>query len=399
MIQYIIFCILVVMTPFVVVTKYLQGSVYDLSHMSFSVFGHSIPYVATAGIIFIGIFFAWYWKRITLRKTVAVMIIVAMIGWAQWLQDLYGGMSIYDLQKNWHYVTYAAYILMFFRAFHVRGMTVPHAVLYSFLTGMSLSIFDEFFQLFLSDRIFDISDIAKDSWGAVMGLILIFFVTETYGKIDQGKHRILQKKLKDYTREPLSAFFVVGLLAFILITFSPLLTGHDYWHFLLLMTVSIYLILFTVLHLSQHRKVRFVTIGVVSVIIMLLVGSFLLNHSKNVMHNAPGLTIYRGIPIPYFDFLIYPNGMLRFADKKKHFNTQDRQFMLKQKPSIILIGNGSKGEGGYGFKMSESEPGFYFNKWTKKGTQFIILRNAEACKLFNRLVMEGKNVLFIVHNG
>ena len=116
MIQYIMFAVLVVMTPFMVVTRFLQGTVHDVSHMSFSIFGHKLPYIGSAVILGLIAFLIWQRKNITPRRIGAGLVIVGMIALSQKVQDLYGGMSVYDLQRNWHYVAYSAYVFFFFRA-------------------------------------------------------------------------------------------------------------------------------------------------------------------------------------------------------------------------------------------------------------------------------------------
>jgi hypothetical protein len=94
--------------------------------------------------------------------------------------------------------------------------------------------------------------------------------------------------------------------------------------------------------------------------------------------------------------MIYSNGSFRLVDKKHFFNQRDRDFLMKQKSDIIMIGSGSDGLGGKGF--SDPQHLFLFNKWSGTGTQVIIQRNSEAIQTFNRLKSEKKNVLFVIHN-
>jgi len=85
------------------------------------------------------------------------------------------------------------------------------------------------------------------------------------------------------------------------------------------------------------------------------------------------------------------------VDKKHFFNGQDQQFFLSQKPDILLIGSGHHGKGGKGFKIEEGST-FSYNEHILKGTQIIILKTPDACKVFNRLKKEGKKVLFVIHS-
>ena len=95
--------------------------------------------------------------------------------------------------------------------------------------------------------------------------------------------------------------------------------------------------------------------------------------------------------------MIYPDGLPRLVDKKHFFNNQDKKFFLDHEPSILLIGSGWAGKGGKGFNKEDGTY-FTFSSLTIKSTQVIILKTQEACKLYNRLRREGKNVLFIIHN-
>ena len=398
MIQYILFTMLVVATPFVVVTKFLQGAVYKISHLSFTVLGLSLPFVAAAAVLLLVATVIWQRKNITPRRIAGALVVVGMIAWSQWLQDLYGGMSVYDLQKNWHYVAYTAYVFMFFRTFHMRGVSKSKMILASFFSAIALSTFDEFFQLKMSNRIFDVSDIAKDSWGAMMGLILVLFVSETYGRVELGKHSIRQKRLGDYSRAPLAALTITGVCSLSAVMISPLLTDQRYALLVLLLTFCVSAVGMLVVHFSQIRGMRIAFAAIAALVIVPLGGSVLMHRNTFINYNTYNLTVYKGIPIPFFDLLIYPDGMPRLVDKKHFFNNQDKQFLLGQEPSILLMGSGAEGNGGRGFKESE-EPHFMFNKETMKETQIIILKTPQACEVFNRLKREGKNVLFVLHNS
>ncbi len=397
MVQYILFTALVVMTPFIVVTRFLQGAVHDISHLSFSLFGHKIPFVAFGFIIGLAVFLTWQRKHITLRRVLGGLVIVGMIALSQKVQDLYGGMSIYDLQRNWHYIAYSAYVFFFFRAFNLRNMPQHKTIIYSFSSAMLLSLFDEAFQFFLSDRVFDLCDQAKDCWGCMMGLILIFFVAETYGTLKIRGQRIWKKRIADYFKDPLSAFVMVGLFALVFILTSPLLTDHDQILNLVVVTIVAYIVVFAIVHLTQFKSYRIAFISLVVICALLLAGSFVKNKDEYITHSSFGLTIYKGIPVPFYDLLIYPNGLPRLVDKKHFFNNVDKRFLLSQEPSILLMGSGWHGKGGKGFTK---ERGSYllFNSLKNKSTQIIILETPLACKLYNRLRREGKKVLFVIHN-
>ncbi len=125
---------------------------------------------------------------------------------------------------------------------------------------------------------------------------------------------------------------------------------------------------------------------------------FYSNFNKNISHNSNQLLIYKGIPIYYFDVLVYPNGLFRLVDKKKSFNQRDQQSILNLAENIIVIGSGSNGSGGQGFPKKEAVQ-FLYHSRTNKGVQLVVMANDEACKTFNRLKTENKRPLLIVHNN
>jgi hypothetical protein len=107
--------------------------------------------------------------------------------------------------------------------------------------------------------------------------------------------------------------------------------------------------------------------------------------------------VYKGIPIVFYDVMIFPNGTFRLVDKKHYFNSRDQTFFMEHKPDIIIIGSGAEGLGGRGF-VKQSPHQFMYNPHIQRGTQVIILKTPEACEVFNRLKRERKNVLFVLHN-
>ncbi|NQT34210.1 VanZ family protein [bacterium] len=397
MIQFILFASLVVMTPFMVVTRFLQGTVSSVSHISFSLFGYNIPYIAAAVIIGLIVLLIWQRRNITLRRIAGGLVIVGMIALSQKVQDLYSDFSVYELQRNWHYVAYTAYVFFFFRAFNLRNLPQHKAIVYSFASALGLSLFDEFFQLFFSNRIFDLCDQAKDCWGCMMGLILIFFVVEPYGTLKIRGQRIWKKRIVDYFKDPLSAFIMVGLFALVFILTSPLLTDHDQIPYLVIITLVTYAGAFAIIHLTQFKPFRMAFISLVVICTLLLSGSYIKNRNEYITHSSFGLTFYKGLPVPFFDLMIYPNGLPRLVDKKHFFNSIDKKFFLGNEPSILLIGNGWQGLGGKGFNVEEGTY-FIFNNLTSKVTQVIIANTKDACDLYNRLRREGKSVLFVIHN-
>jgi len=396
-IQYVLFAMLVVATPFVVVTRYLQNVAHIVSHLSFRLLGqeiHFLPLLAAA----LGIYLIFrYYRRITPSRILALLFVGAMIAFSQSTMDLYSDVSFFDLQQNWHYIAYGTYVFYFFRAFAVRHMCLNRMILYSYASALGMSTFDETFQLFFSQRVFDISDIAKDAWGAVMALILIIFVTETHGTVDLKKVSLRKERLLDYLKHPETALLTVFTLTFIFVCISPLLSEHAQAGNLLLMSFALFIPIGMVFHLTRYRAVRLAVYSTLLLAVLALAGSFLIHQRKYIAHNSFGITLFRGVPILFFDLLIYPDESFRLVDKKHHFRSQDIQYFRRQKPDILLVGSGSRGLGGKGFEQGEGVH-FIYNEYTRRGTQVIILPTPAACRKFNELKAAGKKVLFILHN-
>ena len=397
MIQMLMFGFLVVMTPFVVVVRYLQGAVHTISHLKFSLFGLELPIIASLIVAGLIAFLIWQRAKIDKTRIIACLIIIGMVAVSQNVQDLYGDMSVYDLQRNWHYIAYSGFVFFFFQAFYVRGMPLAKMIILSFLIAIGMSIFDETFQFFMSNRIFDISDIAKDSWGAVTGLILVLFVAQKWGTIKFREHTFWQKRFVDYGRDPLGAFTIVGVTSWMSISISPLLTDEVYIIPLTLTIIGCSIAGVLLIHLLQFKKVRMVIISIAVLIAIGLTGSFIINKGKNITHVSNRLIVYNGIPYPFYDLMIYPSGLCRFVDKKHFFNGQDQQFFAKQKNAdILIIGSGFEGVGGKGYRVNEGTM-FIFNEYSKRASQIIILKTPDAVKVYNRLRKVGKNVLFVIH--
>jgi hypothetical protein len=122
------------------------------------------------------------------------------------------------------------------------------------------------------------------------------------------------------------------------------------------------------------------------------------NWQNNLSFKKPGLIFYRGIPLPYFDFIVFPNGYCHLIDKKKYFRSTDRDYLLRQKPDIVLIGAGENGSGGKGFDQGIGTH-FIFNRYTLRGTQIVILPTSQICEKYNLLKKKGKSVLAVMHNS
>jgi len=388
---------LLVATPFVMLQVYMQAAVHELSVLTIELWGQEIVVVPTATVILcVGAVF-FFRRYLTKLRLLGILIAFGMIALAQQVADLYLNYRFYDIQQNWHYFAYALFAYILYRDLVPRGVSWDKIIRYAYFIALSASAFDEAFQMQMSNRIFDISDIAKDAWGALMGLVLICFLVDKPFFLSPDSRRMRYPRLKEYYFQPQTLLLLLAVMTFLLIFYSSLLTELEYWKYIILFTLFTTAVFLLLLHISQFKWGKICIIGGFSVLILVQLASFIKYRDRNIVHNQPGMTIYKGAFIPFFDMMIYPNGVFRLVDKKQSFNQTDRLFLLRQESDIILIGSGPDGEGGEGFpKKAVSQ--FLYNPISKKGTQVIILKNEEACDVFNRLKQEKKNVLFVLHN-
>jgi hypothetical protein len=262
---------------------------------------------------------------------------------------------------------------------------------------LAFSSFDEAFQMRMSSRVYDLSDTAKDVWGCLMGMVLISLGGRRGDELLRGWKTIRSTSLRHHYRNPLSALVLMVVFDIILLSCGSLLSEFEYVWVAVGLTLLCFALFLMAFFLFLRRWGKIVlTVGLV--VLVAYVGAQLLRQNEDlVLCNRYGLTMVKGIPIPYFDVLVYPNGRFRLVDKKHYFNPRDQEFFLKQKADILLIGSGERGEGGKGFPAT-SMVQFLYNPHLGRATQVIIARSPEACRIFNRLMREKKNVLFVLHS-
>lgn len=392
----VLYAMLLVFTPFIMLQNYLQRTIGELSDFSIYPFGLRLPLMFSIAVVLFVAFIIAVRKKITLYRTVAVAVVFAMILLSQEICDFYIGNPFYDLQNNWHYIAYAIFAILMYRMLKSRGKNTAFIVRTTYIFALLLSTFDEVFQFFLSSRVFDIGDIAKDGWGVLIGLVIIYFIYEEGRLFRKKKWRITQDRFRDYFRNPLSFMVLAGVFNLLFLFFGSLLTELEYIGEAMLIVFGSFTVVFTVIHLSRIKPIRIAILVVLGLAAISLGFSFIKFHDENIVYNTYGLTVYKGIPIPYFDIMIFPNGTFRLVDKKHYFNSGDKTTIYEQKADIVVIGAGADGKGGGGFGSDISS--FAFNPYTKRCIQSIVLPTPNACNVFNRLKKEGKNVLFIIHN-
>lgn len=371
---------------------YLQPLIKKISELFVNLNGYDIKIVP---IIFIAFFlFILYLiiKRNNLLQILSSLLILFIILIGQNISDFYMGNLLFDIQSNWHYFAYAIFSYLMYRFLNHRKITSAKIILYTFFAAMIISTMDEFFQMNMTNRVFDLSDIAKDVLGAVIGLIFVFFIYEN-GKIIQDGWNFRQKKIKGYFENPLSLLLLELIFTILFLCFSSVLTEQNVRLNSIFITLIVFIIVFFLFHLSIYKVVKFTLLFLVIAQFV----SFGIFCRKNIIYNSKNLTIYKGIPIPYFDVMFLENGLFRLVDKKTYFSTPDLNVINNYANDILLIGSGKYGTGGGGFPKKEKMQ-FFMNTVKKRCLQIIILKNKNAVLMFNKLKKQNKRVVFILHH-
>ncbi len=375
---------------------YMQQAISRLSLSQIPIGGVEIPLVPLAATLVLAAVYAIYRPRITRRRLAALVAGVAMIVFAQQITDYYFGHRFYEIQVNWHYFAYGIFAFMAYRDLRPRGVSLARTLLVTFALAIGYSTFDEIFQLAVSSRIFDVSDIAKDCWGVTTGITMILIGGE-HPELARGAwKRIRHASLAGYLSHPPSIWVLEIVFGVFFLGYSSLLTESRYAGQIAFLTAASVLAFWLVLHLSR-RRLWGRALLLLAAIIVVYIGVQLVRHrSDQIVSHRYGLVVYKGIPLPYFDLMVFPDGGFRLVDKKHYFNKRDRDFLNRFESDIILIGSGYHGEGGRGYAHQRGS-GFVYNIATARGTQVIIMGSRDACERFNELKRQGKNVLFILH--
>ncbi len=393
----VLYSFLLVATPFILLRRFLVETIGHISGYAIEWGGRAVPVVpVAAGVVLLAVLVVVR-RHITPLRVAGGVLALGLIALGQQVTDLYFGHNFYDLQQNWHYIAYGLFAFMLYRDLAPRGWTTAAMMLGTYFSALAFSTFDEAFQGLLSSRVFDISDIGKDAWGTLIGIAALYLWTTPANALPGQWRRIRHTHLRDYFRTPASVLALLFLLGFIFLGVGSLLTDSRYAGAAVLITLGLFAAAFLMLHVSQFRagQVALVTVAV-------LVGGGLgwsawtQRGSLMAWHGA-GRLLYAGIPLPYFDVLVYPDGRFRFVDKKEYFNERDQRFFLRHAPDILLIGSGPDGCGGRGFP-DHGPHQFVWNRFTQRGTQVIILPSAAACERYNALRSAGKHVLFVLHS-
>jgi VanZ family protein len=393
----IMYGMLLVATPFVLLQNFLVEKIAQISSSSFELGNTELPILPILTAVLVIVLLVRLRSYLTWTRVLAPVIVVLMNALSQQITDYYFDHNFYDLQQNWHYFAYGIFAYMVYRDLAPRKVPPAKIMLITYLVALSLSTFDEAFQMHMSSRVFDVSDIAKDLWGSLMGIVFLYLIVTEPGTLARQWKRVRHRRVQDYLKHPPSLLLLMFVFALLLLCYSSLLSEYEYFGYVVLLTVLSFTAFLFLLHLNQYRIFRFALISTFVCVALLQTYFFVKYRSDNIVYNRHGLTVYKGIPILFFDVMVFPDGTFRLVDKKHFFNFRDQNFFKKQRTDIIVISSGSRGEGGHGFPV-KAPVQFIYNPYTQRGTQVIILENSQACELFNRLKDEGKNVLFVLHN-
>lgn len=394
--NFIFYVLLLIMTPFLLLQNYLQAAIGVASNSQLELGTFSIPWVVIVAFVILTVLLIMLRKVIRIYHIKVSIVLVLLYLLAQQVTDYYFGHKFYELQHNWHYIAYAGFAVVSWRFLKSKGKNPAQIIWYTMLLALSASTLDEFAQVPLSNRVFDVCDIAKDTYGAVVGNLFVYYLLNE-GKELGGRLKLTHAKLSDYFKDAKTLLFYEFMYAFIFLCISSIISDSQYIVLAFLLPVVIFLMIWLYIHFLQFKLSRIILLGILLISVLSLGVSYSVNRNSDITYNDYGITVYKGIPLPFFDIMIYENGFFRFVDKKHIFTMRDQRTIKKKCSDILIIGSGEEGKGGRGFPENE-EVQFVYNSNIGRMTQVIILRTPEACKVYNRLKKEGKNVTFIIHN-
>ncbi len=191
----ILYILLLIATPFLLLQNYLQSVIGEISNLTFTVFNITIPVTVTIAVIIILVILIFTYKKLNKIRVISWLVVLFLFWIGQKSTDFYFNHKFYELQYNWHYFAYAIFVYLNYRSLSVKNTPPQKIILLTFFSALAISTFDELVQMPLSNRIFDIGDISKDLWGAMIGLTIIYSILEN-GKIFKNVFNIRNKIFK-----------------------------------------------------------------------------------------------------------------------------------------------------------------------------------------------------------
>lgn len=390
----VLYVMLLIATPFLLVRNYLQQAIGMLSQWSFSLGILEIPWLVFGISALLLIVLAINIKRVRALHIITFLFVIIMMAIGQSSTDYYFNHDFYELQHNWHYFAYGFFALISWFYHRSKSSSRLRYLWQTFFIAVSISVFDEAAQIVISSRVFDICDIGKDIWGVLVGLTAILMLTRPKAE----KIKLLNRNFVNMPKHIWSSVLLLFVFAYIFLNISSILTESRYIGTALLWSIMTYAVVIFLIYIMQFKISRIIVIILLAG--LLITGLVTINENKEniVIQKGSGKISWRGITIPWFDIMLQTDGSLRLVDKKIYFNKKDKiNRIYGLCDNILLIGSGSKGQGGKGFPALESH--FVFNPITKKPLQILIYPNIKACRIYNKLNAEGKKVLLIMHNS
>ena len=241
---------LLVATPFIMLQHYLQGFIRHLTSVSFTFLNTNLPVVPVLGAAFLISFGVLYRNQITKKQLVLSFLVILLMYLGLTISDYYIDYKFYDIQNNWHYFAYGIFSFIVYSHYKLRSVPMYRINFYAFLLGAALSLFDECFQFFMSQRIFDPSDVAKDLWGVVIGLMILNFGVEKK-KINWSTVKIRKNKLREYFKDPVAGFILLLIFSYCFLFVSSLMTEAKYFFYILLVSILFFSLIFLIIHLYK----------------------------------------------------------------------------------------------------------------------------------------------------
>lgn len=384
--------------PFVLVTRGLQASLRAFSHLTLPFFGFDIPFIPVVEVLMAALVLLYVRDKITKRRVYACLVMFAVFLFSWFVTDVYLYLSLYDIQANYHYAAYGLMTVLFFRAFY-REDRAQHKLIYAaFATCMLISLADEGAQRVASHRVFDLNDNAKDALGVVMGLIVVHFIMTKYGTADLKSIPKGEKRIGEYVKNPASAIVILGIFTLIFLTVSALFSDPSYWYVTVLCTFLLFAVAMALLYATRFKMGRRALSTVIVILVLAQVVSVFVYWDDGIVFHSSCVTVYRGVPVPFCDVLVYPNGMVRPADKHHIFNSEIMGFFANYAPSIIVVGSNRHGDPNADVNV-DAKYGSYlaYSSQLRRNIQVVTTSPEEACALYNQYRQEGKNVMLALH--
>lgn len=390
-----LYSLLLVITPFLLLQNYMQDAIGRLSRVKLPVGESGLPLFGLIAVAFGFLALAFLIKNFTKNRLIGLLLVTFLFWLGYSTSDYYFNHHFYDIQHNWHYFAYAIFSFLAWRYFNEKNIKAERIILNTFMLAFFLSFMDEIIQVFISNRVFDLSDVAKDLWGCMIGQVFIHFLIFDLKHLP--KANFWQSGVKKWIKQPTYLLVVEFLFAWTFLNVASILSDAQYAMQVFLFTLAIFFFLAYLFQSFGKKTSRIFAIAVLAIFVLYPVGNLFLSKPR-LTYVSEQIVLYKNIPIFYFDVMIYPNDMMRLVDKKTAFNQRDQQKINEYAPDILILATGSENQGGKGFD-DQFQVEMVYNPHADKVYQLIKLPTEEACDKYNELIDQNKKVLMIIHNS